>query len=92
MAVIINNPYGAIRARLEVSKLTGGHHIGNVLTTPLGTTVHAQHVGGFLEVSDIMDGSTYGYHSATAAHTARYDLQADMIRRTSWRAVCSIPS
>ena len=25
--------------------------------------------------------------TATAAHTARYDLQADMVRRTSWRAV-----
>ena len=45
-----------------MSKLTGGQHIGNVLTTPLGATVRGQHTP-----------------MATAAHTTRYDLQADMV-------------
>ena len=45
-----------------MSKLTGGQHIGNVLTTPLGATVRGQRTP-----------------MATAAHTTRYDLQADMV-------------
>ena len=45
-----------------MSKLTGGQHIGNVLTTPLGATIRGQYVGAFLEVataSHIDDGSAY---------------------------------
>ena len=46
-----------------MSKLTGGQHIGNVLTTPLGATIRGQYVGAFLEVarmaSHIDNGSTY---------------------------------
>ena len=63
-----------------MSKLTGGQHIGNVLTTPLGATIRGQYVGAFLEVataSHLDDGQHIP--TATAAHTTRYDLQADMV-------------
>ena len=74
-----------------MSKLTGGQHIGNVLTTPLGATIRGQYVGAFLEVataSHIDDGQHIPM--TTAAHTARYDLQADMVAdairtATRWR-------
>ena len=74
-----------------MSKLTGGQHIGNVLTTPLGATIRGQYVGAFLEVataSHIDDGQHIPM--ATATHTTRYDLQADMVAdiirtATRWR-------
>ena len=63
-----------------MSKLTGGQHIGNVLTTPLGATIRGQYVGAFLEVATA-SGIDNGQHipMATATHTTRYDLQADMV-------------
>ena len=78
-------------ARLEVSKLTGGQYIGNALTPPLGATIRGQYVGAFLEVataSHIDDGQHIPM--ATATHTTRYDLQADMVAdasrtATRWR-------
>ena len=89
-----------------MSKLTGGQHIGNVLTTPLGATVRGQYVGGVLEVARMASGIDDGQHTpmATAAHTTRYDLQAGMAagggiiqeRRPGGGhhggRVCSIPS
>ena len=77
-----------------MSKLTGGQHIGNVLTTPLGATIRGQYVGAFLEVarmaSHIDDGSTYdavrppggyggGHHGAPLLHIV-LTMTADAIR------------
>ena len=73
-----------------MSKLTGGQHIGNVLTTPLGATIRGQYVGAFLEVarmaSHIDDGSAYGYHSELTAgiygqHVGGFLEVADGIRQ-----------
>ena len=67
-----------------MSKLTGGQHIGNVLTTPLGATIRGQYVGAFLEVataSGIDNGSAYGYHS---------ELTADIMARRLLHSVLTM--